>query len=222
MHSTIGLIYDMDGVIVHSNPAHKRAIQTFCQQHNQEVSHEFLHNKLYGRTNKEWIPELFGDLSRDRLKELADEKEQLFRDSFDPKQNIVPGLMNFLRLVKEQGFKMAVATSAPAENADYILSDLNIQHFFDAVLNSSHVSKGKPEPEVYQKASAALSLPPAQCIVFEDSIAGVEAGLRAGCKVVAVTTTHTREEFPQCDYAIDDFVGLELGDLTDLFVTERS
>src|SRR5699024_8191499 len=96
-----GIIFDMDGVIVHSNPAHKKAIQQFCTKHQQEVSEDFLQNRLYGRTNKEWIPELMGELTDQELKKLADEKEQLFRDLFAPKENTVKGIHAFLDQVKD-------------------------------------------------------------------------------------------------------------------------
>lgn len=219
MPNTPGVIFDMDGVIVHSNPAHKEAIQIFCKKHNQDVSQSFLENKLYGRTNKEWIPELFGEINPDKLKKLADEKEQLFRDMFIPEDNIVEGIHEFLKTLQANGIPMAVATSAPGENADYILSRLSIETYFETVLNSSHVSKGKPDPEVYIKASKALCRKPENCIVFEDSVSGVEAGRNAGTRVVGVTTTHTKEELAPCSLVINDFLDLEWADLLELSKT---
>lgn len=207
----------MDGVIVHSNPAHKQAIQDFCKKYNQDVSHDFLHNRLYGRTNKEWIPELFGDIDADRLKALANEKEQMFRDMFDPEEHIVPGLMTFLDQLRSGNIPIAVATSAPRENADFILSRLSIEPYFKFVLDSSHVDKGKPDPEVYITATAKMDKPAGQCIVLEDSVSGVKAGLGAGCKVIGVTTTHTTEEMSDCHLVIDDFTKLSPDDLNELF-----
>lgn len=216
MKSTSGVIFDMDGVIVHSNPAHKKAIQIFCEKYNQDVSQTFLENRLYGRTNKEWIPELFGDISPEKLNELADEKEQMFRDMFTPEDNIVEGIHRFLETLNEQDIPMAVATSAPRENADYILSRLSIEGYFQTVLDSSHVTKGKPDPEVYLKASKALGKDPQSCYVFEDSVSGVEAGRSAGTKVIGVTTTHSEEELSPCSLMISNFKGLELSNLLTL------
>jgi beta-phosphoglucomutase family hydrolase len=210
MPETPAIIFDMDGVIVHSNPAHKIAIQQFCKDHDQEVSQSFMENRLYGRTNAEWIPELFGELEPDRLKELANEKEQMFRDMFVPEDHVVDGVIEFINALNQQHIPMAVATSAPVENADYILSRLSIEHYFDALLNSSHVSKGKPDPEVYLKAAKALGKNPEDCIVFEDSVSGVKAGRAAGCKVVGVKTTHTEEELGECTAFINDFTEPQL------------
>ncbi|MCW9705902.1 HAD family hydrolase [Fodinibius salsisoli] len=211
-----GVIFDMDGVIVHSNPAHKEAIQIFCEKHNLDVSDPLLENKVYGRTNKEWIPEVFGDISAEKLKKLADDKEQLFRDIFEPEENIVSGIHDFLDRLKENDIPMAVATSAPGENADYILSSLSITSYFDTVLDSSDVTIGKPHPEVYRKAAKALGKTPEDTIVFEDSIAGVKAGLSAGASVVGVTTTHTTDEFDPCHLFIENFESLEVQQLSEL------
>lgn len=212
MNNSMGVIFDMDGVIVHSNPAHKEAIQVFCDKYDIKVTDTILENKVYGRTNKEWIPELFGDISQKRLKKLADDKEQLFRDMFDPEKNIVEGIHPFLEQLQTHDIPLAVATSAPRENADYILSRLSIENYFTAILDSSHVTTGKPDPEVYIKAAKALGKDPTSCIVFEDSVSGVQAGINAGSKVVGVTTTHTPEELSSCDLVIDDFRKIELRD----------
>ncbi len=215
---TFGVLFDMDGVIVDSNPAHKIAIGLFCKNHNRLVDDAFLQSRIYGRTNHEWIPELFENtLSEAELLEYADEKERLFRDVFKKDLYPVEGIIEFIDHLKNNGFKMAVATSAPGENAEFILSGLGIKNRFDAVLDSSHVKKGKPNPDVYMKAAAALGLPPEQCIVVEDSLAGVQAGKSAGCKVIGITTTHSREELNACDLVIDDFRGLEMRYLQKLF-----
>ncbi|PAU95865.1 hypothetical protein CK503_02065 [Aliifodinibius salipaludis] len=218
MSNTPGVIFDMDGVIVDSNPAHKKTIQIFCEKHNQDVSKTFLENRLYGRTNKEWIPELFGKISDDRLKKLADEKEQLFRDMFTPEDHIVEGIHEFLEKLEKKNISMAVATSAPRENADYILSRLFLTDYFETVLDSSHVTSGKPHPEVYLKAAKALGKKPTNCIVFEDSVSGVSAGRKAGANVIGVTTTHTNEELSPCTMVIENFVGFEPKHITQMLL----
>ena len=215
---TPGVLFDMDGVIVHTNPFHKEAIQRFCADHGLSASEDFLRKHVYGRTNKEWIPEVFGRaLSSKELAQYADEKESLFRELFLPHLSEVAGFTEFIDRLISQNINLAVATSAPCENAEFILRGLGIYDRFDAVLDSSHVDNGKPDPEVYLKAARALGLPADQCIVFEDSLAGVRAGLAAGCKVVGVTTTHTVEELSACHLQTSDFGGLTADDLRSLF-----
>ncbi len=213
----IGLLFDMDGVIAHTNPHHKAVIKDFCKKYEVEVSDEFLEEKVYGRTNKEWIPEIFGEISDTQLKEFADEKEQLFRDAYQPDLKPVEGLISFLNEMKAAGIPMVVGTSAPYENADFILSGLEIKDYFAAILSSSDVTVGKPHPEIYLKAAAAINLSPEYCIVLEDSLAGVKAGKSAGAKVLGITTTHLPSELAACDIVITDFKDLHLEDLTNLF-----
>lgn len=216
MGITIGAIFDMDGVIVHSNPVHKETIKDFCKKHNQQVTDSFLEERVWGRTNKEWIPEVFGDISTEQSEQLADEKEQMFRDRFNPRTSVIPGITRFLEKLKNSGIITAVATSAPGENAEFILSELEIKDYFSAILDSSDVDKGKPEPQIYIKAAERLSLPPSSCIVFEDSLAGVEAGVRASSKVVGISSTHTPEELSKCSKVIENFKRLTVEELYEL------
>lgn len=198
----------MDGVLVNSNPAHKKAIRLFCERHHRQVSGDFLQRHVFGRTNREWIPALFGKVPPQELARLADEKEHLFRELFDPRSAVIRGLIPFLEQLRGRGIKAAVATSAPRENADFILSELAISHYFDAVLDETHAKQGKPDPEIYVKAAAAIGHPPHRCIVLEDSITGVQAGLRAGAKVIGITSTHSPGELAGCDLVVQDFTQL--------------
>lgn len=207
------IIFDMDGVIVHSNPTHKKIIQEFCAKHDLEVKEEEFREKVYGRTNQDWIPAVFGNLSDKEIQNYADEKEAMFRAAFDPAEHKVPGIVAFLDLLQKHQIKCVVATSAPAENAEYILNELSLNSYFERVLNSSDVTKSKPHPEPYLKAAKSVSANSENCIVFEDSISGVESGLAAGSKVVGVATTHTHEELSNCSLVIDDFISLDLREL---------
>lgn len=216
MQASIGAIFDMDGVIVHSNPAHEATIKEFCNKNNKDVSDDFLRERVFGRTNKEWIPELFGNISNDKLSEYANEKEAMFRERFDPSSAVIEGIGAFLETLSERSVPCILATSAPGENADFILDELKIRSLFGTILDSSHVHKGKPEPEVYLKAAKSLGLPPSQCIVFEDSLAGVEAGVRAGTHVVGIRSTHTAAELSKCQKTYENFNDIDLDELLKL------
>lgn len=85
------------------------------------------------------------------------------------------------------------------------------------MLDESDVVKGKPDPEVYSKAATQLGYTPDRCIVFEDSLSGVESALGAGCKVIAITTTHNEGEFQGVAYAVDDFTDERLKNIDELF-----
>lgn len=202
-------IFDMDGVMVNSNPYHKVALKEFCERHGIELTEEQLVKNIYGRTNREWITHLFGKLSPEQLTGYANEKEALFRSLFARDIAPVKGLVNFLKRMSASGIPRAIGTSAPRANVDFTLSKTGTSQFFDIVLDEASVTKGKPDPEIYLKVAEALGLPPERCVVIEDSLSGVAAGKAAGSRVIGITTTHKKEELQSTDLVISDFEGLD-------------
>jgi beta-phosphoglucomutase len=214
----IAVLFDMDGVIIDSNPAHKKAILRFCEKYNKQLSDEEMKRFIWGRTNKEWIRHLFGEhITDEQLKIYADEKELLFRTIYEKDIKPLAGLFDFLNILEENNIPKAIGTSAPLANVDYVFNHIDIQKYFNAVLDEKDVTIGKPNPEIYLKAAKALNTNASDCIVIEDSLAGVEAGKRAGCKVIGITTTHPKHELTGADLAVADFSGLTLNDLKNLF-----
>lgn len=211
------IIFDMDGVLIDSNPFHKIALKQFCRQHGHELGESQLREKIYGRTNKEWLTNLFGNLPDEQLKAFADEKESLFRKIYKDDIRPLPGLIDFLEQLRRNNIARAIATSAPRSNVDFTFEKTPIGHYFDVVLNDTHVVKSKPHPEIYIKAAAAIGFDPARCIVFEDSLSGVEAGLGAGAKVIGVATTHSADEFSGVAMTIQNFKNLTLPLLQEIF-----
>jgi beta-phosphoglucomutase len=205
----IGFLFDMDGVIVDTNPTHKLALRQFCRTHGRDLSEQELRDKIYGRTNKDWIPAVFGEISPEQIKAYADEKEALFRKLYLNKIEPMTGLIGFLEKLKRDGLACAIATSAPRENVDFVLEHTGIAKYFSTILDESFVDVGKPDPEIYLKTAAALGYAPKDCLVIEDSISGVKSGKAAGCKVLGITTTHTPEELSETDLSVQNFVGLD-------------
>jgi HAD superfamily hydrolase (TIGR01509 family) len=206
--NSFAIIFDMDGVIVDSNPFHKISLRQFCAQHGHHLSDEELLNKIYGRTNNDWIRNLFGDLPKERILELGEEKEKLFRALYKNEIEPLAGLENFLKSLDATEITKAIGTSAPRSNVDFVLEATRLGKYFTTILDQSDVEHGKPNPEIYLKVAKRIGFNPGQCIVFEDSLSGVEAAQKAGSKVVGVTTTHSREELAHTDFVIDDFIGL--------------
>jgi HAD superfamily hydrolase (TIGR01509 family) len=214
-----GIIFDMDGVLIDSNPYHKKSLKKFAQTYGYDLSEEELRVKIYGRQNKDWIPKLFGrELSLDEIDKYAVEKESLFQKVYKKDVKPVAGLLPFLKILKEESIPRAIATSAPRMNVDFVFEHTAIGEYFGLVLDDSHIKRGKPDPEAYLKASELLGFEPGQCVVFEDSLSGVESARRAGCKIVAVGTTHEESEFGDIDLFILDFADLTLEDISRLFL----
>jgi HAD superfamily hydrolase (TIGR01509 family) len=215
---TFAVIFDMDGVIVDSNPYHKIALKQFCEKHSYHLSDAELKSRIFGRTNKDWLMSLFnGKLTDKQVKEFEDEKESLFREIFAQHIKPVEGLISFLEMLKARQIPRAVATSAPPANVQFTLEKTGTQKFFQVVVDGDAVENSKPHPEIYLKTIAAIHFLPERCIVIEDSLSGITAGRQAGCKVIGITTTHTREEMRETDLVIDDFNDLIFNDLINLF-----
>jgi beta-phosphoglucomutase len=212
------VIFDMDGVLIDSNPYHKVALQQFCTSYGFELNEEELKSRIYGRTNKEWIRNLFGeDLSDEKLKQYAFEKEEIYRKLYAADICPVKGLHIFLTSLRSKGIKRAIGTSAPRGNVDFTLSGIDAAHYFDIILDESHVERGKPDPEIYVKCAKAVGYAPANCVVIEDSLSGLAAAKASGAKVVGISTTHSKEEMLDADLVIADFDEISPEGLQKLF-----
>lgn len=214
---TFAIMFDMDGVLIDSNPPHKIALRQFCEKYGHFLTEEQLRTKIYGRTNRDWITGLFGNISEAQLQQYAEEKEALFRKIYEPDIQALEGAVEFIKYLHEKGIPKAIATSAPRINVDFVLKHTGLGAYFDTILDESFVTVGKPNPEIYLKTAQALGFAPEKCVVFEDSLAGVEAGKSAGAKVVGITTTHTAEELAHTDLISPNFVGMTIEKLQKLF-----
>lgn len=211
-------IFDFDGVIVDSNPAHEQSIASFCRDHGLQLSSEVLRTRVFGRRNDEWLRDLFGrDLMDAEVEQLSAEKERLFRREYAHLVACVPGVCAFIEMLRWRSVPLALATSAPLKNVLRLMEQCNLSLPFDVILDKDSVREGKPNPEIYLKAASHLDTPPARCVVFEDSLAGLTAGKRAGSKTVALTTTHSADELSAADLVIEDFRWLRLDDLSALW-----
>lgn len=214
----IAVIFDMDGVIVDSNPYHKTALRQFCEKHGYFLSDEELKTRVFGRTNRDWLMTLFnGKITDQQLKEFEEEKESLFRKIITPHIRPVKGLIAFLDRLEEQGIVRAIATSAPRANVEFTLHHTGAGRYFSTIIYGDMVENSKPHPEIYLKTADVIHYPAERCVVIEDSLSGVESALKAGCRVIGITTTHTREELEATDLVIDDFEQLTVDNLLKLF-----
>jgi len=183
-------IFDMDGVIVDSNPLHRLAWEEYNRRHGIETT-EDMQRRMYGKRNDQIVRDFFGEaLSDDEVFAHGARKEALYREMLKPalEAALVPGLKDFL--ARHRGVPAAVATNAEPANVDFVLGNAGLRDYFGAIVDGQQVANAKPHPEVYLRAAELLGVAPVCCVVFEDSYAGVQAGLAAGMRVVGVTTTH--------------------------------
>ena len=187
-------IFDMDGVVVDNAVWHLEAFAEFGKRHGLVQTKEE-YTKYFGNTNQTIMNSLFNTiLSSDKLNALAEEKEIIYRELYRPFIHPVEGLPAFLENASSQGIPIALATSAPQENVDFTLDSTGLKKYFSIISDASMVKNGKPDPEIYLLTAAKLGVQPSDCIVFEDSIAGIQSALSAGMRVIGVATTHKPEE----------------------------
>jgi beta-phosphoglucomutase len=204
----IALIFDMDGVIVNSNPVHREAWEVYNRSLGIETT-EAMHQRMYGKRNDQIIRDYMGAHLTDlEASEHGAAKERLYRELIGPKlhSSLVPGVRQFLS--RHRDLPMAVASNAEPENVTFVLDAAGLRPFFRAVVDGHQVTHPKPAPDVFLKAAELLGAAPADCIVFEDSYSGVAAGLAAGMQVVGLRTTHP--DLPGTRLAVDDFFAPEL------------
>jgi beta-phosphoglucomutase len=200
------VIFDMDGVICHTNPHHAKAFEAFFDKYEIPHSEQEFEEHMYGKHNSYIMTHFFKrPITGEELIKLEDEKEGMFREVYKDKVETIPYYLDFLSELKSRGFKTAVATSAPRANLDLIANFLKLDEKMDSMLSSEDVKQHKPNPEVYLKSAERVGVAPSDCVVFEDSFSGVTAGLNAGMKVVGVLSTHTKEQLPPCDFYINDY-----------------
>jgi beta-phosphoglucomutase len=203
MNRIRALIFDMDGVIIDSNPRHRLAWAEYTRRHGVEMT-EAMQHSMYGKRNNEIVRDFLGaDLSDQDVFAHGAAKEALYRELMRPRasESLVPGIREFLTRHRNSG--LAVASNAEAANVDFVLDAASLRSFFRVVMNGAQVTHPKPHPEIYLRVAERLQAAPEECIVFEDSHTGVEAGLAAGMRVVGVGTTH--DDLPGVSLLITDF-----------------
>ncbi|RFS15707.1 HAD family phosphatase [Emticicia sp. C21] len=205
METPFAVIFDMDGVICDTNPHHSLAWKAFLKKFEIDATEDEFIAHMYGKSNS-YILKYFlkRDVIGDEFIAMEFEKEALFRELYEPEVIPIAGLMEFIADLKANGVKTGIATSAPVENLRLILSKLPLVSQMESLLSSSDVIHHKPNPEVYLKSAANLGVLPENCVIFEDSHAGVSAGKAAGAKVIGVLSTYKKEELPVCnDYVVN-------------------
>lgn len=190
-----GFIFDMDGVIVDNYLYHIDAWGEFCKRHGLNFKAEEFTREYFGKNNADILQGLYGKtLSGSEIDMLGEEKEAIYRELYQPYIKPLDGLVDFMRALKTQRGKIAIASSAPQSNISFIVEKTGIKEFVDVSVNGNMVKLGKPNPDIFLKAAEFLHIQPEKCLVFEDSFSGIQAAMNAGMQVVAIATTHKKEE----------------------------
>jgi HAD superfamily hydrolase (TIGR01509 family) len=215
------VIFDMDGVLVDSNPFHLRKWADLLNHHQIAFNEPDLPKLILGQRNDTALRYFFGqDLDKKECRRLEEELEETFREAFKSHAKPLLGLEPLILACRDAGIPMAVASSAMLKNVDFVVDALGFREYFNYVVSGDEVSCPKPDPEIYLKAARNLDQKPEHCVAFEDSFVGIESAKRAGMKCVAIGSSFPVDELrqqSQADLAVSGFEDLDIEVLRRLF-----
>ncbi len=209
-----GIVFDLDGTLVDNNSYHIEAWKEFYKKIDKQFSHDEYMRNINGRISKVIFPYLMQrEMEEKEIMEYDDEKESLYRELYGAHMQPIKGLIDFLEALQEAGYKMAIATSGLPPNIEFMFNKLPLRKYFSAVVNASHITNGKPHPEIFERAAKEINADPNKCIAFEDSIAGISSAKAAGMRVVGLTTTHSEADLTEADMIIKDYTEISTNTL---------
>ena len=213
---TKAVIWDMDGVIADTAPFHFKAWQgVFNKRGTSFTEDDFRRN--FGQRNDTIIRNILDkDILPSEIDAIATEKEKNFRQGARHNVKPLPGAVKLLKSLKEYGFSLALASSAPVANIQLVTRELGIENCFQAIVSGREVKEGKPSPQGFLLAAAKLGVKPENCLVIEDAIAGVRAAKRGGMHCLAVTNTNPKTSLAEADLVVDTLEAVSVNDLEKL------
>ena len=216
----IGFIFDWDGVVVDSSSLHEKSWKILAKEINLPLPDAHFKNG-FGKRNSVIIPEILGwSQEKAKIEQWGKRKEEIYRELGEKSGiQIIEGIHDFLKEMKLNNIYAAIGTSTDRENIELAFGQLGIENFFLGAICAKDVSHGKPHPEVFLKGAELLGLAPAQCVVFEDSLHGIEAAKRGGMKAVAFTTTQPASSLQEAgaDLIVDSPIELTVDSVAHLF-----
>ena len=208
-----GVLFDMDGVLVDSGPIHREAWKILSKENGVEMDDEFF-SRTFGMRNDQILKLLFGEgISKELIERLGHRKEEIYRDLARTHLKPARGAKSLVEMLYKRGVPMAVASSGPKKNVELMLSVTGLEDMIKEFVSAEDVSKGKPDPEVFFKAGKKINVSPEKCIVFEDAPVGIEAGKKAGMKVVGVVGTRPPQDLKSADVIVYSLEKISFDDL---------
>lgn len=193
----------MDGTLIDTTNMHMDSWVTALALYGKSIQKEetLVH---FGKNNRSITPLFFPDATPELIAEIADKKEEEFRNLVPGNTKLYPGALEWLSFFKSLGIVQSIASSAPTANIDVLLDETGIRSYFQYI-GSGALIPGKPDPTLFLDVSRVLDIPPDRCLVIEDAPAGIEAAARANMPCVAITNSRHEVELQDASLIIHEF-----------------
>lgn len=212
----MGVIFDLDGVLVDTVPAHFAAWSRLFHEEGYRFDEDVYHDKVDGRRRQDGVAAVMAGASVEHINAAAERKDAYFLDLIEKGQfKVFDGSVNFVNACSRAGLRLATASSS--KNARYILKKVGLLEKFDAVVGGDDVERGKPHPDIFLTAASRLSLNLGECIVVEDAISGVIAAKAGGFFCLGIERSSQPFRLADADMIVPDLGELDLNDLTSIF-----
>jgi len=203
------IIFDLDGVIIDSEPVHEEAERIICKKYNIKTPRFNWKKNFKGKTAVDIFEYIIANFGSDDISipEIVADYRKIFLALAKEKIQPIPGALQFIKGAKPHVNKIGLTTSNDKEAQQMAFDKFQLHDYFDAIITSNDISQGKPHPEPYIKTAAKLQILPQNCLVIEDSDNGIISARNAGCITVGLTTTFPREKLLEvgADYIVDSF-----------------
>lgn len=217
------IIFDLDGVIVDSHPAHKKAWRALLRSLGREVSEQELEFVVEGHKREEILRHFLGELNGEEVRRYGSLKDSFFAQ-FAHQVTAIPGVLQFFEQAHAEGLAIAVGTSAGRRRAEEMLKRMGLRSRLGALVTGDEVPAGKPDPAVFQFAAGRLGIATGNALVCEDAVAGVQAAKRAGMRCLAIAANGRRAllEGAGADWVVQDFTETTVQQVKDLFSSKNT
>ncbi|WP_193141608.1 HAD family phosphatase [Meridianimarinicoccus sp. MJW13] len=217
---TAALLFDLDGTLLHSDPLHAQIFIDLFAARGVAIDDAYYLRHMHGRLNEDIFTEFFPD---EDAAQLSWDKEAAFRDRLGGAAPATAGVEPLLARARADGLGLAVVTNAPRINAEVMLAAIGLADAFDTLVIGDECDRGKPHPDPYLAAMAALNADPARCIAFEDSPSGVHSAAASGAYTVGLESSLDADSLRDAGAAmtIKDFTAPALGPMLDRLTGAR-
>jgi HAD superfamily hydrolase (TIGR01509 family) len=203
------IIFDMDGVIVDSEPLHERAFRAVFDEIGYGETHGVDFPAYYGKSDViVWQDFIARHQPAQTLEDLLARKERRFSALVREEEPVFDGLPELLEKVAGR-YRLGLASGSRHATIDSVLGLRGLRRFFHATVSSEDVARGKPAPDIFLRAATLLCVEPASCVVVEDSAAGVEGARAAGMTVIAITNSLPPEKLRHADHVVRTYEEIE-------------